>query len=118
MSWLSTAVRWAETKLEGLTSKVPAAVKNDLGVFFDHFAETAKAAVLEQAGKVISGDQKLKNAAQIVIETALAAGWKAVAPTAAITLVQTVVAATRMNEGKPLVIPPPGVGSTPADPNA
>lgn len=115
MSWISTAIRWVETKLEGLTEKVPPVIKNDLAVFFDTFAEAAYEAVKEEGPKALKGEVKLANAVATVLSKAAAAGWKEVAPTAAITLVQSVVTATRMNEGKPLVVPPPGVGSTPAE---
>jgi hypothetical protein len=104
MSWLSRALHYLTNAISSIWRQVSPKVKADFERFVSEFADVALEAINEQAVSVLSGQQKLGNAADVVLKAAEAAGWK-ILKTAAITLVQDVYTATKATGG-PLVAPP------------
>lgn len=104
MSWISKALHRLTTLVAGVWRTVAPKIKDDFERFASEFADVAMTAIQEQALQTISGQAKLSNAADVVLKTAEAAGWRLL-KTAAVTLVQDVYTATKAQAG-PLVAPP------------
>lgn len=104
MSWLSKAFRMVFRAVQRIWDRVSPKVVSDFERFVEEFSDVALQAVREQALLTLTGQQKLSNAAEIVMGVAKARGWK-VLETAAITLVQDVYTATKA-ELVPLVALP------------
>lgn len=112
MSWLSKALRDIGLFFSRLWDNVSPKIKDDFEDFAHQFADIALQEIERQAVLTISGQQKLSDAADAVLERAKAAGWTLLR-TAAVTLVQDVYTATKAKDG-PLVAPPGDTGAAAA----
>jgi hypothetical protein len=104
MSWLTKALRNLTLFFSRLWDDVEPKIKNAFEDFAEKFADVALEEISRQALLTISGQQKLNDAADAVMERAKAAGWTLLR-TAAVTLVQDVYTAHKAKLG-PLVAPP------------
>ena len=104
MSWLSKAFRNLKLFFTRLWDDVEPRIKSGLEDFMHDFADVAMEEISKQALLTISGQQKLNDAADAVMERAKSAGW-VLLRTAAVTLVQDVYTANKAKLG-PLVAAP------------
>lgn len=105
MTWYNDIFSWLGDKLSALWSHAePEAVKV-FKLFISTFEQNAIDAVVAEAQKTISGQEKFTNAVATVEGIVIAAGWKA-GTTALQTLVQDAYTSFKASQGASLVTPP------------
>lgn len=105
MTWFNDVFSWLGTHLSALWAQAePEAVKI-FKLFVSTFEKEAVDAVVAEAQKTISGQEKFDNAVAVVSAIVVAAGWKA-STTALETLIQDAYLSWKASQGASLVTPP------------